>query len=621
MSRLEKYINYYLNKYKRIEFSHIDNINLLKQYDYNIDVFINYNFVDYLYILYAGNSTNNYELFYSLIKKYHDYFEKIIDEDYAAMLVFYKRIEKIKEEDFYKNFMLIGKDYSDKLEEFSKLDYPEIVKEFLSKLFTKEDGNIDFDAYNSFIEHFLNKDSLILFRTITEIYKLKKVIKETNAIEGKRQKTKNKVIDDYSFMTKRIISVITGTKYRLEKEYRELEKEKNKNISLLESLQKDINSGGLINLEKYKRLDEEKIINEIVIYNSKLLDEKYKNVKIDNKELINNEVEKFEEELLTNNICIDFNKIEISLEEARNKIEIIKKYPNIIKYNNIVLYLINSISLNNLDRLFNLIDNKIIDELFILNNILRLKEENVITNFLDNIKLFNINNININNVIKYNYEILFFNNKYLIDILSKYMKYGIDISLECYNYEWLEKDMCYIIDGFIEIGQYSLIRNNLSLLNSNSLMIIKRCMLYSCLNNSVVNEQGKLRGSLRKEENFIMNDKELNETILTNYDLFIPADIIECFSIENVVYSEFNLSCIEEYLIDEYTYKFKNILISKNKVIRNLSVLFSNNLDNMYSMNDLLLYSIIYNYPNIISKSDFEYLKEILDNKKKLTLN
>ena len=617
MSKLEKYANYYLNKYKNREYEYKNNLEFLNKYNYTFDKFITYSFLDFLYILYAGSSVNNFYLFEGLIDKYQEYFSRVTVDDYPELESFFNQVYRLHNSNEYENCKLNKKTNR----EFKKIPFNKNTKKFLTKIFTKEDGNVDLEAYNEFIICFLNSDSLNIFRSIKELMKFKFTKKEAESIEGHRKRLIDKVVNEHSQLPRKILSVITSVKYKLETENKDLEKNKKKNIGYLEKILEDIKKKKIIDLNDYKRLDEPKILTEIVIYNSELNNDIYDSLVNENKGLKGNDIGILEEELLNSNIDIDLDMLEVSLSDAKEKIEILKKYSSISKYNNIMLYLINNISKENIRKLFNLVNDNILDEEFILNNIIYIKDENNLINIFNIINLFKDNNMDIINVLKYNKDVLFFNYNHLLLVLNTYKKYGIDLSKECYNYEFLFKDMTYIIDSFIEIGEYELIKNNLSLLNSNSIMIIKRCILYKELNNSLVNDAGKLRGSLRKEENFIMSDSELNETIISNSNSFIKDDIVECLN-NNINKNNklFNLNVISKYLVDEYTYKFNNILISKNKIIKNLNILYENNYNELYSDKDLLLYSIIYNFPNILTKEDIEYVKNIINDKKKLLL-
>ena len=155
------------------------------------------------------------------------------------------------------------------------------------------------------------------------------------------------------------------------------------------------------------------------------------------------------------------------------------------------------------------------------------------------------------------------------------------------------------------------------LINKESIPIIKRCILYKEIGNNIVNDQNKLKGILRKENNFIINDSKLNEIIIENYDELIPKDILEKLNSNEIINTKIDLSILDEYLINNFVYKFNNIYISKNKIIKNMNKILNTNIKNIYSYSELLYYSIIYNYPKLLTSNNLEKLKNILNIKQK----
>ena len=95
MSKLEKYVNYYLNKYKNREYEYKNNLEFLNKYNYTFDKFITYSFLDFLYILYAGSSVNNFYLFEGLIDKYQEYFSRVTVDDYPELEFFFNQVYRL----------------------------------------------------------------------------------------------------------------------------------------------------------------------------------------------------------------------------------------------------------------------------------------------------------------------------------------------------------------------------------------------------------------------------------------------------------------------------------------------------------------------------------------------
>ena len=95
--------------------------------------------------------------------------------------------------------------------------------------------------------------------------------------------------------------------------------------------------------------------------------------------------------------------------------------------------------------------------------------------------------------------------------------------------------------------------------------------------------------------------------MLENYTDLIPIDIIEVLS-SNVTNFTNNIDVIDNYLVNDIYYNFDGMLVSKNKVLRNYSKLKDLNI----SESDKILYSILYNYPSVITKENVCFLNNIL---------
>lgn len=593
-------------------------VDIFKRYSYNVKSFCTYNFSDYLYMLYIGAYLDDFSYHIRVIDKYKDKFDRVNASDldrlielYNAMLISYKS----------NNSLLVSNDcYLNQLEEFNNKPFSNEAKILLKKIFTDKNDKIDFEFYNIFFKDFLDEKDKSIFLGIIEIYKIKYIKEYAIKVKVEKEKITNKAIKKHGDIALKVLDLVIETKNHIEGEYNSFKRLKSKQINLFKNLLDDIKTNEYIDIEKYRKLLDSDILLELLFYNTQFYNRDYEEEK---NKFVKSETDELEEYLLKENINIDLTKVNVSSDIVINKLNILSKSNEILKYNNILLYIINNISFENLTKIISFMNEKIYDEKFLLDNIFEFKNEIIISNFINNIELLRLNGINVSNVLKYDKSILFSDNEKLNNLLLIYKKYNINLTNDCYNFEWLQKDMSYIIDKFIEIGQYNLIINNLSLLNSNSLIIIKRCLLYMSLGNDIVNEQNKLRGNLRKEENFILSDDILNETVLSNYDLFIPSEVINILEYKVIdSFDLFDLDIIKGYLKDETTYEFNGIIISKNKVIRNLNILLSSNYDKKYDINELIMYSIIYGYPTLLIKDNINDLKKILNIKTKtLSIN
>ena len=213
---------------------------------------------------------------------------------------------------------------------------------------------------------------------------------------------------------------------------------------------------------------------------------------------------------------------------------------------------------------------------------------------------------------------MFLDNEYLSKLLYGYSLYDINFASDTKNFEFLINDMSYIVDKYIEIGEYNLIKNNISLLNSSSLMIIKRCIFNKEINEPIINKDGKLFGSLRKEENYYLSDNELNESIIENSTDIIPLEINDILKkYDSYIVTNITLPELDKFIINKYCYKFGDLIISKNKVLRNYTILKTCEYNELIPDNEMIFYSILYNYPNTISYNDINNIKNILNKKTK----
>jgi len=649
MSRIRELLDFYYNDYIKKSNDYIYNLKVIDNYDYHIDSIINYDFTDFLLIYYTHSNISNFSYIFNILSDNDYYLDRIKISDLKFLTLLYEEIKNAHDNGTFKE-LLVDEDYYDiSLENFENINLSKNLKKELKKIFMDYDGRIDFEAYNTFLVTFMNKNSINNFLDIIELSNPIEKINNShinvsdNDLEDEISNYDSLIEDNKLFnfsidgLSKFNPIIVNRQKVNF---YDSIEKFLRNCLELNDGFKKIIDEyyifiqsfleikniiklGKPIDISFYKdRLpQDEELIMELMSYNNNLCTKDYRKERLKYNKLNNEPATKLEKIVLKYNLNIETDKLSISPEELEKKLNILKNYKEIIKYNNIMLNILNCISYDNLVFLMNLIDDNSIDEKFVLNNIDVFSNSKDFYNFMYNITLLKKYNINISNVRKYDYKILF-NNYYELEfILSTYSKYGINLDFECYNFECLNNNYSYIIDKFIEIGCYELLINNLSLINSDSNMIVKRCILYKHLNNSIVNEQNKLRGSLRSEKNFIVSDEYLNKTIIYNYEEFIPMDILE--TLENNISNVdrfINLSALDEYLVNNSVYCINGLYISKNKVLNNLNVLLDNKFDKKYTNKELVLYSMIYNYPLLVNRKIIEDLKAILNKKTKLLI-
>ncbi len=165
------------------------------------------------------------------------------------------------------------------------------------------------------------------------------------------------------------------------------------------------------------------------------------------------------------------------------------------------------------------------------------------------------------------------------------------------------------LDSFIELGCYDYIKNVHLNINENSFIIFKRYYVSKLINFKSKN----LKDRVETGVDFYINDSDLDDYIINNVSDYIPKDINNILdnSSRNVI-SDNQLKQFEKYSKNKLVYDFDGILISKNKVLRNLYCLENSNIQ--LGENDLLFASIIYG--SILDYERIEALKDIIYSKK-----
>ncbi len=225
-----------------------------------------------------------------------------------------------------------------------------------------------------------------------------------------------------------------------------------------------------------------------------------------------------------------------------------------------------------------------------------------------------LNSTLVNNMalLNQNYEIA---NNYIGEMLlmdTQTLENNIN-TLKRYNPEFnkniLSNKLLDCLDSFIELGCYDYIKNVHLNINENSFIIFKRYYVSKLINFKSKN----LKDRVETGVDFYINDSDLDDYIINNVSDYIPKDINNILdnSSRNVI-SDNQLKQFEKYSKNKLVYDFDGILISKNKVLRNLYCLENSNIQ--LGENDLLFASIIYG--SILDYERIEALKDIIYSKK-----
>lgn len=385
---------------------------------------------------------------------------------------------------------------------------------------------------------------------------------------------------------------------------------------------KDIEKNPFINVPKevINSLNEKELY-QLYLFLSKMQKEKLNSSKITK----NNSIEEEIENLL--------NKYNLSLTLFNNKDLIIKR--NIKELEEILKALdkgkINFSNFNEQDffnilvygnikdikYIFTLYESKIINEEFIyLNPNIFLNENSNIPNSLFN-KLVNnfrlLESLNLTYDNYYDNQILLLDHERLIlniQLLKTYMKKFSNKNLWCSLI--INPILFKLIDFFIENGvDYSKLSfTNLNNYQQIELLIKKIFIALNCNIMFIKNNMIDI-GVLNT-----IKDEEIDNYVVSETNYNIPVDILDEFKKTKTIginYGVENLVKFDEFLNshDGNMYFGNNIIISKNKFLRNLTILI--NLEN-YSLDELIFYALIYD--SFLSDKDIKLIKSNLKHEK-----
>lgn len=267
--------------------------------------------------------------------------------------------------------------------------------------------------------------------------------------------------------------------------------------------------------------------------------------------------------------------------------------------------------------IFTLYESKIINEEFIyLNPNIFLNENSNIPNSLFN-KLVNnfrlLESLNLTYDNYYDNQILLLDHEMLIlniQLLKTYMKKFSNKNLWCSLI--INPSLFKLIDFFIENGvDYSKLSfTNLNNYQQIELLIKKIFIALNCNIMFIKNNMIDI-GILNT-----IKDEEIDNYVVSETNYNIPVDILDEFKKTKTIginYGVENLVKFDEFLNshDGNMYFGNNIIISKNKFLRNLTILI--NLEN-YSLDELIFYALIYD--SFLSDKDIKLIKSNLKHEK-----
>ncbi len=357
----------------------------------------------------------------------------------------------------------------------------------------------------------------------------------------------------------------------------------------------------------------------------------YRLVEEKNKEYKNNNLNKLEV-LFTkygfnfNNLFIEEQEAVIKISESRNIEDVLAfiKYSDLVflaDYHKEFTKLIIAADIKIIKAIDCALKSKIIDKNFIVNNLDILYDEDKYKNLSKNINLLTIRNVDLINITKKNPRVLVVDNNLLTVIFEVLDEYNFTLGTDN-NYDILiNGDLLDIIDNFIELGLYPILKENQKYLSKDSKDIVKRIIISNLIGFNYINSNNKLIGQVVSGNKFYVSPEKYDNYIVNEGNCYLnpictkKLESNKRFVISDEVKNSDIISKLDEfYQRSKLVYEINGVIISRNRVLRNLEVLKDmNGIDII----DILYQAIIYKMiPNI---SD-EKLIEIYNSLKILDL-
>lgn len=482
--------------------------------------------------------------------------------------------------------------FDEALDSISNEEY-NVKKRIVDKIVSKERKKIKAKVLQNFFENNFGKQVKVSYDNLVEYYtSLRKQVKEEVSSINKRMKKLENFAYKLSYIDKQgIIKIEDYEEYLFDPEI--------KRLFIEFCLEHNLNT--------------------------------YKQVEAKNKEYKNNNLNKLEV-LFTkygfnfNNLFVEEQEVIIKANETRNIEDVLA----LIKYSDLVFLadyhkeftkLILDADIKIIKAIDCALKSKIIDKNFIINNLDILYDEDKYKNLSKNINLLTIHGVDLTNITKKNLRVLVADNNVLAVIFELLDEYNFALGIDN-NYDILiNGDLLDIIDNFIELGLYPLLKENQKYLNKDSNNIVKRIIISNLIGFNYINSNNKLIGQVASGNKFYVSPEKYDNYIVDEGECYLNPTCVEKLESDKrlVISDELKNSDViskldESYQRSKLVYEINGVIISRNRVLRNLEVL--KDIDNI-DITDILYQAIIYKMiPNI---SD-EKLVEIYHSLKMLGL-
>ncbi|MCI5703120.1 MAG: hypothetical protein MR265_03945 [Erysipelotrichaceae bacterium] len=501
----------------------------------------------------------------------------------------------------------------DLIEDFKGINFNSYLHSELLESIVKNRFNNRTKKTYEIISKYLNTDEIrAYFEFVTFITKDESTIPNIIKLDSS---------DDYSNVRSKVSSAIAKSLKVIQNNLDLQERIFNSFETFMKEF-KDIEKSPFINVPKevINSLNEKELY-QLYLFLSKMQKERLNSSKITK----NNSIEEEIENLLNRyNLSLTlFNNKDLIIKRNIKELEEILKALDKGKINfsnfneqdffNILVYG----NIKDIKYIFTLYESKIINEEFIyLNPNIFLNENSNIPNSLFN-KLVNnfrlLESLNLTYDNYYDNQILLLDHEMLIlniQLLKTYMKKFSNKNLWCSLI--INPSLFKLIDFFIENGvDYSKLSfTNLNNYQQIELLIKKIFIALNCNIMFIKNNMIDI-GILNT-----IKDEEIDNYVVSETNYNIPVDILDEFKKTKTIginYGVENLVKFDEFLNshDGNMYFGNNIIISKNKFLRNLTILI--NLEN-YSLDELIFYALIYD--SFLSDKDIKLIKSNLKHEK-----
>lgn len=229
----------------------------------------------------------------------------------------------------------------------------------------------------------------------------------------------------------------------------------------------------------------------------------------------------------------------------------------------------------------------------ITDNNLNTGLNNIITNNFNLLQTnnFNMNNSNLN-------EGLFTSSSKVMEITNLFQGYELNKNTSIPKSMLTNINFFSYIDKFIELGLYDFIRNNFNIINDNCENILKRIYIAKMMKFNIFDYNGKILPEILTGNGFYIPNNSLDNYIISESENMMDPQVYGILSTQekNCIDLPKELSEFDKHFsINRNTYNFDNILISRNKVLRNYNTLvaFYPQYDKTYLLENAIIFNSI----------------------------